>query len=217
MHFDLAKISAQDAYKLLISTVVPRPIALATTIDKSGRVNAAPFSFFNAVSSRPPVVVLGISPGDPSSPDAADGYKDTERNIRDTGEFVVNLVDEEIAERMNVCAVDFPTQTSEIDIAGLRAVPSAGVRPPRIAEAPVSFECQRITGLSLGGQSTLEVGRVIHIHIRDGLVDPERFYVQTDKLRLVGRMHGRGWYARTTDLFEMDRITFAEWKDGRRK
>jgi flavin reductase (DIM6/NTAB) family NADH-FMN oxidoreductase RutF len=77
MHFDLAKISAQDAYKLLISTVVPRPIALATTVDRKGRVNAAPFSFFNAVSSRPPVVVLGISPGDANSPDAADGYKDT--------------------------------------------------------------------------------------------------------------------------------------------
>jgi flavin reductase (DIM6/NTAB) family NADH-FMN oxidoreductase RutF len=216
MHFDLAKIGEQNAYKLLISTVVPRPIALATTIDRDGRVNAAPFSFFNAVSSRPPVVVLGISPGDPSAPNGADGYKDTERNIRDTGEFVVNLVDEEIAERMNVCAVDFPTATGELEIAGLRAVPSVGVRPPRIAESPVSFECKRITGLSLGERSTMEVGRVIHIHIRDGLVDPERFYVKTDQLRLVGRMHGRGWYARTSDLFEMDRISYAEWKDGRR-
>jgi flavin reductase (DIM6/NTAB) family NADH-FMN oxidoreductase RutF len=212
MHFDLAKIGEQSAYKLLISTVVPRPIALATTVDKNGRINAAPFSFFNAVSSRPPVVVLGISPGD----GAGDGYKDTERNIRDTGEFVVNLVDEAIAERMNICAVDFPTEIGELEKADLHPVASVGVRPPRIAEAPVSFECQRITGLSLGSQSTLEVGRVIHIHIRDGLVDPERFYVQTDKLRLIGRMHGRGWYARTTDLFEMDRMTYAEWKDGRR-
>jgi flavin reductase (DIM6/NTAB) family NADH-FMN oxidoreductase RutF len=213
MHFDLAKISAQNGYKLLISTVVPRPIALATTIDKTGRVNAAPFRFFNAVSSDPPVVVLGINGAGPGG----SSYKDTERNIGDTGEFVVNLVDEAIAERMNVCAVDFPTETGELEIAGLRAVPSVGVRPPRIAEAPVSFECQRITGLSLGGQSTLEVGRVIHIHIRDDLVDPERFYVKTDQLRLVGRMHGRSWYARTSDLFEMDRITYSEWKDGRRK
>jgi flavin reductase (DIM6/NTAB) family NADH-FMN oxidoreductase RutF len=212
MHFDLAKIGEQNAYKLLISTVVPRPIALATTVDKNGRVNAAPFSFFNAVSSRPPVVVLGISPGD----SAGDGYKDTERNIRDTGEFVVNLVDEAIAERMNICAVDFPTEIGELEKADLHPVASVGVRPPRIAEAPVSFECQRITGLSLGSQSTLEVGRVIHIHIRDGLVDPERFYVQTDKLHLIGRMHGRGWYARTTDLFEMDRMTYSEWKDGKR-
>jgi len=103
MHFDLAKIAQSDAYKLLVSTVVPRPIALATTVDAAGQVNAAPFSFFNAVSSVPPVVVLGISPGD----SAGDGWKDTERNIRDTGEFVVNLVDEALAERIlrrNDCA-----------------------------------------------------------------------------------------------------------------
>ena len=216
MHFDLASISEQNAYKLLISTVVPRPIALATTVDRDGRVNAAPFSFFNAVSSRPPVVVLGISPGDPNSPGGGEGYKDTERNIRDTGEFVVNLVDEAIAERMNICAVDFPTEIGELEKADLTPVASVGVRPPRIAEAPVSFECQRITGVSLGGQSTLEIGRVIHIHIRDGLVDPQKFYVQTDKMRLIGRMHGRGWYARTSDLFEMDRMTYAEWKDRSR-
>jgi flavin reductase (DIM6/NTAB) family NADH-FMN oxidoreductase RutF len=98
MHFDLAQIPATDAYKLLVSTVVPRPIALATTFDGSGRVNAVPFSFFNAVSSVPPVVVLGISPGAATE----DGYKDTERNIRDSGEFVVNLVDEALAERMNI-------------------------------------------------------------------------------------------------------------------
>ena len=171
MHFDLAAIPANEAYKLLVSTVVPRPIALATTVDANGRVNAAPFSFFNAVSSVPPVVVLGISPGDPDAP-PSDGYKDTERNIRDTGEFVVNLVDEAIAERMNVCAVDFPNTVGELEHADLHPIPSVGVRPPRIAESPVSFECKRITGLSLGPRSTLEVGRVIHIHIRDDLVDP---------------------------------------------
>src|ERR1700759_1828502 len=103
MHFDLEKTPAADAYKLLVSTVVPRPIALATTVDGSGRVNAAPFSFFNAVSSVPPVVVLGISPGTASD----DGYKDTERNIRDSGEFVVNLVEEALAEGMNMWAVEF--------------------------------------------------------------------------------------------------------------
>src|SRR5262249_15335928 len=153
MHFDLAQIPTTDAYKLLVSTVVPRPIALATTIDGDGRVNAAPFSFFNAVSSVPPVVVLGISPGAATE----DGYKDTERNIRDSGEFVVNLVDEALAERMNICAIDFPAGTGELEKADLTALPSAGVRPPRIAQAPVSFECQRITGLSLGPRSTLEV------------------------------------------------------------
>ena len=212
MHFDLAEIPQREAYKLLVSTVVPRPIALATTVDRAGRVNAAPFSFFNAVSSVPPVVVLGISPGDPNSGEAGDGYKDTERNIRDTGEFVVNLVDEALAERMNICAVDFPTAIGELAMAGLTAIASVGVRPPRIAEAPVSFECRRITGLSLGARSTLEIGRVIHIHIRDDLVDPQRYYVATERMRLVGRMHGSGWYARTSDLFLMDRISFADWQ-----
>ena len=207
MHFDLAQIPTTDAYKLLVSTVVPRPIALATTVDGAGRVNAAPFSFFNAVSSVPPVVVLGISPGDASG----DGYKDTERNIRDSGEFVVNLVDEALAERMNICAVDFPASIGELEKAELTPLPSVGVRPPRIAQSPVSFECRRITGLSLGPRSTLEVGRVIHIHIRDDLVDPAKTYVHTEKMRLIGRMHGRGWYARTTDLFLLDRLDLATW------
>ena len=213
MHFDLAAIPPTEGYKLLVSTVVPRPIALATTVNAAGQINAAPFSFFNAVSSNPPVVVLGISPGDPALNPGFEGYKDTERNIRDTGEFVVNLVDEALAERMNVCAVDFPREVEELNEAKLTAVASVGVKPPRIAEAPVSFECQRITGLSLGPRSTLEVGRVIHIHIRDDLVDPQKYYVATEKMRLVGRMHGRGWYARTSDLFLMDRISLGEWKD----
>jgi len=212
MHFDLAAIPATDAYKLLVSTVVPWPIALVTTVDGSGRVNAAPFSFFNAVSSVPPVVVLGISPG----ATGGDGYKDTERNIRDVGEFVVNLVDEALAERMNICAVDFPDDVAELERAELTALPSAGVRPPRIAEAPVSFECRRITGLSLGPRSTLEVGRVIHIHIRDELIDPAKMYVHTDRMRLIGRMHGRGWYARTSDLFLMERLTPENWHAARK-
>src|SRR5947207_5041074 len=155
MDLDLRQLSARDRYKLLISTVVPRPIALATTVDAEGRVNAAPFSFFNAVSSVPPVVVLGISPGDANN-ELGDGYKDTERNIRDSGEFVVNLVDEALAERMNICAVDFPAGTGELNAAELTALPSVGVRAPRIAQSPVSFECRRVTGVSLGPRSTLE-------------------------------------------------------------
>ena len=209
MHFDLAQIPATDAYKLLVSTVVPRPIALATTVDGSGRVNAAPFSFFNAVSSVPPVVVLGISPGASSE----DGYKDTERNIRDSGEFVVNLVDEALAERMNICAVDFPAGTGELNAAQLTPLPSVGVRAPRIGQSPVSFECRRITGVSLGPRSMIEIGRVIHIHIRDDLVDQQKkMYVRAEKMRLIGRMHGRVWYARTSDLFLMDRLDLESWE-----
>jgi len=211
MHFDLAKIPETEAYKLLVATVVPRPIALATTVDRDGKVNAAPFSFFNAVSSVPPVVVLGISPG----VNGGDGYKDTARNIRDSGEFVVNLVSEDMAERMNICAVDFPTGTEELALAELTAVPAAEVKPPRIKESPVSFECRRITGVSLGAHSMLEIGRVIHIHIRDEFVDASRHYVHSEKMKLIGRMHGRGWYARTSDLFLMERLSPQKWRDGR--
>jgi flavin reductase (DIM6/NTAB) family NADH-FMN oxidoreductase RutF len=191
--------------------VVPRPIALATTVNAAGQINAAPFSFFNAVSSDPPVVVLGINGVGPEG----SGYKNTETNIRETGEFVVNLVDETIAERMNICAVDFPSEIDELDPAKLTAVASVGVKPPRIAESPVSFECKRITGMSFGGNSIMEVGRVIHIHIRDDLMDMERLYVKTEKIGLVGRMHGRGWYTRTSDLFLMDRMSLADWQARR--
>jgi flavin reductase (DIM6/NTAB) family NADH-FMN oxidoreductase RutF len=211
MHFALGKMPAQDDYKLLISTVVPRPIALATTVDGKGNVNAAPFSFFNAMSSDPPVVVLGINGTGPEG----NGYKNTEDNIRETGEFVVNLVDEALAERMNICAVDFPTEVGELEPAKLTAVASVGVKPPRIAESPVSFECKRITGLSLGGNSTMEVGRVIHIHIRDDLMDMEKLYVKTEQAKLIGRMHGRGWYTRTSELFLMDRMSLADWQARR--
>jgi flavin reductase (DIM6/NTAB) family NADH-FMN oxidoreductase RutF len=211
MHFDLAKMPTQDGYKLMISTVVPRPIALATTVNAKGQINAAPFSFFNAVSSDPPVVVLGINGVGPEG----SGYKDTEENIRTSGEFVVNLVDEALAERMNICAVDFPSEIDELDPAKLNAIASVGVKPPRIAESPVCFECKRITGLALGGNSMLEIGRVIHIHIRDDLMDMEKLYVKTDKIGLIGRMHGRGWYTRTSDLFLMDRMDLAEWQARR--
>lgn len=211
MELDLEGEFAGRAYPILAGLVTPRPIALVTTVSPDGKVNAAPFSFFNAVSSDPPVVVLGINGVGPDG----GGYKDTERNIRDSGEFVVNLVDEALAERMNICAVDFPSEIGELEPAKLTALPSVGVKPPRIAESPVSFECTRITGLSLGGNSTMEVGRVIHIHIRDDLMDMEKLYVKTDQIGLVGRMHGRGWYARTSDLFLMERMSLADWQARR--
>ncbi len=195
----------------MISTSRAAPDRAGDTVDIQGNVNAAPFSFFNAVSSVLPVAVLGIN-----GEGAEGGYTDTEANIRETGEFVVNLVDEALAERMNICAVDFPHEMAELEIAKLTPLPSAGVKPPRIAEAPVCFECKRITGLSLIVNSIFEVGRVIHIHIREDLMDMEKLYVKTDQARLIGRMHGKGWYTRTSDLFLMDRMTLPEWQARKR-
>jgi flavin reductase (DIM6/NTAB) family NADH-FMN oxidoreductase RutF len=206
MLFDFAKLKHENAYKLLISTVVPRPIAWVTTQDVDGSINAAPFSFFNAVSGNPPVVAIGIggrAPGD---------VKDTGGNIRRTGQFVVNLVSNLLAQQMNVTAIDFGKEVNELAQAGLTTAPSATVRPPRIAESPVSLECERLVIVEVGIDRAVVLGKVLAIHVNDEFVlDAERCYVDTPKLELIGRMHGAGWYARTTDRFEMPRIPVGAW------
>ena len=206
MLFDLAGLDAQNAYKLLVSTVVPRPIAWITTQDLDGSVNAAPFSFFNAVSGDPPVVAIGIggrAPGD---------VKDTGGNIRRTGQFVVNMVSDALAEKMNITAIDFDKSVNELTEAGLTTAASAKVRPPRIAESPVSFECERLVIVEVGVDRAVVLGRVVAIHIKDEYVlDPARCYVDTPKLDLIGRMHGGGWYSRTRDRFELPRIPVGDW------
>ena len=206
MLFEFDKTTHENIYKLLVSTVVPRPIAWVTTQDIDGSVNAAPFSFFNAVSGNPPVVAIGIGgrgPGD---------VKDTGGNIRRTGEFVVNLVSNALAEKMNITAIDFDKQVNELAEAGLHTAPSSRVKPPRIAESPVSFECERLVIVEVGVDRGVVLGSVLAIHIRDEFVlDPVRCYVDTPKLDLIGRMHGGGWYARTTDRFELPRIPVEAW------
>lgn len=206
MLFDMDRLDPVNTYKLLISTVVPRPIAWVTTQDLDGRINAAPFSFFNAVSGNPPVVVIGIggrAPGD---------AKDTGNIIRRTGQFVVNLVSHELAERMNVTAIEFGPTIDELAEAGLTPVRATKVRPPLIAESPVSLECERLVIVEVGIDRAVVLGKVVAIHIRDDCVlDASKCYVDTPKLDLVGRMHGAGWYTRTTDRFEMPRIPVDNW------
>ena len=207
MLFDFDELSTQDRYKLLISTIVPRPIAWVVTQNLAGRLNAAPFSFFNAFSGDPPVVVIGIGgrkPGD---------VKDTGNNIRETGEFVVNLVSDATAEQMNITAIEFPPEVDEIAEAKLTTLPSVKVKPPRLAESPVALECERLMVLELNVDRALVVGRVLAIHVRDDCVlDAARCYIDTPRLGLIGRMHGGGWYARTTDRFDMPRIPVADWQ-----
>lgn len=205
MLFDIAKIPPSDGYKLLVSTVVPRPIAWVTTVDAEGRVNAAPYSFFNAVASNPPIVAVGIGP-------KGSGVKDTGENIRATGEFVVNLVSDEVRDGMNITAIDFPAGVDELVEAGLTALPSTKVKAPRIAESPVSLECRTHTIVPVGGHAVV-LGEVLAVHVRDDcVIDAAKCYIDTPKLGLVGRMHGRGWYARTTDRVLMDRIALDEWQ-----
>ncbi len=206
MLFDIAKMDAREAYKVLVSTVVPRPIAWITTQDVDGALNAAPFSFFNAVSGDPPVVAIGIGGREPGD------AKDTGNAIRRTGEFVVNLVSNALAERMNITAIDFSRGVNELIEAGLTTAPSTHVKPPRIAESPVSMECKRLVTVEVGNDRSVILGTVLAIHVRDEYVlNPEKNYIDTPKLDLIGRMHGSGWYSRTTDRFDLPRIPVSDW------
>jgi flavin reductase (DIM6/NTAB) family NADH-FMN oxidoreductase RutF len=209
MLLEMDKLSPQVRYKLLTSLVVPRPIALVTTLDAGGTVNAAPFSFFNAMGADPALIVLGVGNRSRDEP------KDTAKNIRASGEFVVNVVTEAIAERMNVTAIDFPPGVDELVAAGLTAAPSHVVRPPRVAESPVNMECREVSTTEIG-RNRIILGQVLCMHVRDDLIDPQRHYVRAEQLQAVGRMHAPGWYTHTRELFEMKRLTHAEWQGGER-
>lgn len=188
-------------YKILIGAVVPRPIGWISSLDEDGRRNLAPFSFFNVVSGRPPQVVF--SPMIRGT-DAAE--KDTLRNIRGTGEFVVNIVTEALAEAMNITSTEFPSPIDEFEAAGLTAVPSVVVKAPRVAESPVHLECRVAHLLEIGdqpGAATLVVGRVVHLHVDPSVLLGED-KIDLAKLRPIGRLAGAA-YCRVTDVFEMKR------------
>lgn len=205
MLFDFEDLPAEERYRLLVNTVVPRPIAWVVTLDAAGGRNAAPYSFFNVVASDPPTVVLGIgaAPGG--------GRKDTLANIEARGEFTVCLVPEEALAAMNVTAIEFGPEVDELAEAGLETLPSAKVAPPRIAASPVAMECALHQAIPLG-RHTLVLGRVRAMHVRDAAVaDAARRRIDTAALGLVGRMHGGGWYARLTDRVEVPRLTPAAW------
>ena len=205
MLFDMQALSADNRYKVLAATITPRPIAWITTLSRSGIVNAAPFSFFNMMGNDPPTIAIGIIPG-------KGGLKDTAANILETGEFVVNLVSEANAEAMNLTCIDAPPEIDELELAGLTAEPSHSVAPPRILESPVSLECRVLTSLVTGPFQTIVIGRVICAHVDDRFVkDASRCYIDTQALQLVARMHGSGGYIRSTDLFQLERPTWADW------
>lgn len=210
MLFDFAALSPDNRYKLLTSTIVPRPIAWITSLDAEGRLNAAPFSFFNALAGDPPIVGVGIGGRHPGR--RAGHWKDSAANIRARGEFVVNLVPYELREAMNITAIEFEAELDEVAEAGLETVPSTKVAPPRLAASPVALECERFVTLEVAVDRTIVLGRVVAMHVRDDAVlNAERCHIDTPKLDLIGRMHGGGWYARTTDRFEMPRIPVTEW------
>lgn len=184
-------------YKLLIGSVVPRPIAFVSTVSLEGARNLAPFSFFNAICAEPPVVCFSTSYRVPN--------KDTLLNIQATGEFVVNIVSEEIAEQMNLCSGEYPHQQDEFEISGLTPVASDLVRPPRVRESHVNMECKLMQIVEVSTRprgGSLILGEVIRFHVDDAIM--ENFRIDPDKLRAIGRMGGDD-YARTRDRFAMVR------------
>ena len=194
----LDDLSPDDGYKLLRDIVTPRPIALVTTLNADGLVNAAPFSFFNAISFDPCMVVLGLEARPDGSP------KDTSSNIRARREFVVNLVDFAMANKMNMCSVPLPPEESEIAISGFVTLPSCAISPPRLAESPAALECIRHTTLELGVRREIIIGEVKAIAIRPDLIDGPTLTVDQVGLDTIGRL-GASLYTRTKETFEMRR------------
>lgn len=190
----------QELYKLLVGSVVPRPIAFVSTVDTDGIRNLAPFSFFTVASANPPVLCFTVSTRPADRP-----KKDTLRNIEATGEFVVNIVSEEFKEKMNQTSAEVAPEVDEFALSGLTPIASELVRPARVAESHVQMECRlqqiiRVSERPMGG--TLVLGEVVRFHVRESLI--ENFRIDPAKLRAVGRMAGTT-YVHTGDLFDMDR------------
>ena len=212
MEFDAITSPHRATYKLLTGLVAPRPIALVTSQSETGVLNAAPFSAYNYLCTDPPVVGLGVMnrPGGEFVP------KDTARNIRRTGEFVVNVVTEDLMRQMNICATDFPAEVSELDMAGLATAESSVVKVPRIATARAALECVEHATIEIG-RSRIILGRVVAMYVEDRFVDPAGPYIKAEELHAIGRMNGLGSYVKTRDSFlNQPRISYEEWLEGKR-
>ena len=202
MQIDPSVRSGADNYNLLTNLVVPRPIAWVTSRDESGVVNLAPFSFFNAVGADPLYVIISIGRRENGAP------KDTARNIRSSGDFVVNLVTEALLGAMNISAIEFPPDESELIAANLHAAPSARVQAPRLDEAMASLECKLHQSVELGA-NTLFIGEVVMFHISNQLLD-SRLHIHN--FSPIGRLGSPSVYCRTADRFEIPRLSYEEWK-----
>ncbi|MEX1020140.1 MAG: flavin reductase family protein [Litorilinea sp.] len=195
------QLTHQDCYKLLIGSVVPRPIAWVSSMDLAGNLNVAPFSYFTIASNQPMTLIFCVGP-------VAEGdrQKDTLRNIHALSEFVINLTNEETAQAMNRTATALPAEQSEFEWAGLTPADSEAIRVPRVAEAPIAFECklrQVVVISEEPGGGSVVFGDVQRVHVRDDLYAGGR--ISLERLRPIGRLAGAG-YVRVTDTFDMERI-----------
>jgi flavin reductase (DIM6/NTAB) family NADH-FMN oxidoreductase RutF len=204
MQIDPALHSTIENYKLLTNLVVPRPIAWVTSQSQSGVINLAPFSFFNAVGSDPLYVIISIGRRDDGE------LKDTANNIEFSREFVVNLVTEELFDAMNISAADFPAEQSELEAAHLHTAPSVHIKTPRVAQAQASLECKLFSAQPLGA-NTLFIGEVVMFHVADHLIGPR---LHVNNFAPIGRLGSPSVYCRTTDRFDIARISYAQWQSS---
>jgi flavin reductase (DIM6/NTAB) family NADH-FMN oxidoreductase RutF len=213
MDIDLANADTKQIYSLLNGLVAPRPIAWITSMNLAGQLNAAPFSAFNYMGMDPPIVAVGVG----NRPGPGGIGKDTAQNIRSRGEFVINVVNEAVAEAMNVSGIDFPPEINELDIVHLKTEPSLLVKVPRIAVAPASLECREITTMEIG-RSRIILGQVVAIHVKDEFVDQAGPCIRAEELHAIGRMNGLDAYVRTEGaFFHIPRLTYADWHKRNRE
>ncbi|MEO5808311.1 flavin reductase family protein [Devosia sp.] len=208
-HFDFTEMSARDRYKLLIGTVIPRPIALITTFSADGKANAGPFSFFNVLTHDPAIVAIGVE----NYSDLR--FKDTARNIRETGEFTVHICDDAMVRQMEICAIKFGPDVDELKEAGLTTVPGQHVRSPRILNAPAALECKRYMTLEVGKAREIILGEVVGLFVRSDAVN-DRLHVDQHKMDAIGRLGGHS-YTRTRDQFEIKTQTVEEWEAAKQQ
>jgi flavin reductase (DIM6/NTAB) family NADH-FMN oxidoreductase RutF len=195
-----ADYQVHEIYKLMVGLIVPRPVALVSTVDRDGVANAAPFSFFSGVGSNPPTVLFC-----PSLRSSGDHRKDTLRNVEQTGEFVINIVSDAIAAAANLTAADVGPEVDEFQLAGFTAIPSEVVRAPRVAESPAQMECkllQIIFTKQAPGAGVIVLGEIVRLHVRADM--EENFRIDPTKLDAVGRMAGNTW-VHTRERFDLER------------
>ncbi|MCW1873009.1 flavin reductase family protein (plasmid) [Erwinia sp. INIA-01] len=203
--FDFAELNERERYKILIGTVIPRPVALVTTVDKNGKPNAGPFSFFNVLTHDPAIVAIGVE----NYSDMR--FKDTARNIRETGEFTVHIVDDALVRQMEICAIKFGPEVNELEEAGLATVAGHRVGSPRILSAPAALECRRHTTLQVGPAREIILGEVVGVYVRSDAVNPENLHIDQQLMDAIGRMGGNT-YCRTRDQFDVKTLTPEQWE-----
>jgi flavin reductase (DIM6/NTAB) family NADH-FMN oxidoreductase RutF len=206
MNIDLANAEKRQIYSLLCGLIAPRPVAWITSMNAAGHLEAAPFSAFNYVGMDPPIVAVGIA----NEPGPGAIAKQTAQNIRNTGEFVVNVVSEAVAETMNFTAIDFPPEIKHLEIGALKTEPSLIVKVPRIAASPASLECRELMTMEIG-RNRIILGQVVAVHVKDEFIDQTGHYIRAEELHAIGRMNGLGAYVKTRDaFFSIPRVTYAE-------